>query len=73
MSAGPYALTRATPATWAQNALAILLVATPILWMALSSFKTSTPQCALYRACKSSFLRWFIRLLFQAFTSFMAM
>jgi multiple sugar transport system permease protein len=40
MSAGPYAVTRAGPATVAQIFIAVVLIVTPIVWMVVSSLKT---------------------------------
>jgi multiple sugar transport system permease protein len=39
MSAGPYAVTRVTPGLAAQMTLAVVVIATPILWIVLSSLK----------------------------------
>jgi len=47
MSAGPYAVTRAAPGLSLQIALAVVLIATPILWIALSSFKAG-PDVTAY-------------------------
>ena len=46
MSAGPYAVTRAGPATIVQTIVAVVLIATPILWMLLSSLKTGNDVTA---------------------------
>ena len=46
MSAGPYAVTRAGPALATQIGAAGVLLAAPLVWMALSSFKTATEVTA---------------------------
>lgn len=47
MSAGPYAVTKASPGLSLQIALAVVLIATPILWIVLSSFKAG-PDVTAY-------------------------
>jgi multiple sugar transport system permease protein len=72
VSAGPYAVTRAGPPTMAQIALAVALVATPILWIVLSSFKTGAdvtayPPRLLFAPTGANYAELFARHSFLAF------
>lgn len=72
MSAGPYAVTRASPGLAVQIVLAAVLIVTPILWIVLSSLKagpdvTAYPPRLVFTPTLANFLELFERHDFLSF------
>ena len=72
MSAGPYSVTRVTPGVAAQMVLAVIVIATPILWIVLSSLKasqdvTAYPPRLIFAPTLANYLELFERHDFLSF------